>query len=140
MSNYLAIATVTATLNELLRPSVESEVTGAAMTTMRPNDPALDNADPPGVNIFLYQVTPNAAYRNDDLPTRRADGTVVERPQVALDLHYLLTFYGNENDLEPQRLLGGVVRTLHARPLLTRQAPTFCVTRMHLEMGHPSRA
>lgn len=122
MSNYLAIATVTATLSELLRPNVELEVTGAAMTTMRPNDPALDSTTPPGVNIFLYQVTPNSAYRNDDLPTRRADGTVVERPQVALDLHYLLTFYGNEDTLEPQQLLGSVVRTLHARPLLTRQA------------------
>lgn len=122
MSNYLAIATVTATLNELLRPNVESEVTGAAMTTVRPNDPILDLIGALGVNTFLYQVTPNSAYRNDDLPTRRADGTVVECPQVALDLHYLLTFYGDENTLEPQRLLGSVVRTLHARPLLTRQA------------------
>ena len=43
------------------------------------------------------------------------------RPQAALDLHYLLTFYGNEAQLEPQRLLGSVVRTLHARPVLTRQ-------------------
>lgn len=122
MSNYLAIATVTATLNELLRPNVESEVTGAAMTMKRPDDSALDSSSTPGVNIFLYQVTPNPAYRNDDLPTRRADGTLVERPQVALDLHYLLTFYGNEDNLEPQRLLGSTVRTLHARPLLTRQA------------------
>ncbi|KHE93425.1 MAG: DUF4255 domain-containing protein [Candidatus Scalindua rubra] len=122
MSNYLAIATVTATLNELLRPSVESEVTGTLMSTMRPNNPVLDSSEPPGVNTFLYQVTPNSAYRNDDLPTRRADGTVVERPQVALDLHYLLTFYGDEDTLEPQRLLGSVVRTLHVRPLLTRQA------------------
>ncbi len=122
MSNYLAIATVTATLNELLRLNVESEVTGTLMTTMRPNNPALDSSAPPGVNTFLYQVTPNSAYRNDDLPTRRADGTVVERPQVALDLHYLLTFYGDEDTLEPQRLLGSVVRTLHARPMLTRQA------------------
>lgn len=121
MSNYLAIATVTATLNELLRPNVESDVTGAAMTMKRPDDSALDSSTP-GVNIFLYQVTPNPAYRNDDLPTRRADGTLVERPQVALDLHYLLTFYGNEDNLEPQRLLGSTVCTLHARPLLTRQA------------------
>jgi hypothetical protein len=122
MSNYLAIATVTATLNELLRPGVESEVTGATITMKRPNDSALDSSTTPGVNIFLYQVTPNPAYHNNDLPTRRADGTVVERPQVALDLHYLLTFYGNEDTLEPQRLLGSTVRTLHARPLLTRQA------------------
>jgi hypothetical protein len=29
-----------------------------------------------------------------------------------------LTFYGNETVLEPQRLLGSVVRTLHSRPVL----------------------
>ena len=45
----------------------------------------------------------------------------MQRPQVALDLHYLLTFYGEEAQLEPQRLFGSVVRTLHARPVLTRQ-------------------
>jgi hypothetical protein len=35
-------------------------------------------------------------------------------------LHYLLTFYGDESQLEPQRLLGSAVRVLHARPVLTR--------------------
>jgi hypothetical protein len=35
-------------------------------------------------------------------------------------LHYLLTFVGNEADLEPHRMLGSVVGTLEARPLLTR--------------------
>src|SRR5262249_15649444 len=75
----------------------------------------------PGVNIFLYQVTPNAAFRNADLPTRRADGTLVRRPQAALDLHYLLTFYGDDGTLEPQRLLGATILQLHSSPALTRQ-------------------
>jgi hypothetical protein len=44
----------------------------------------------------------------------------VERPQAALTLQYLLTFIGSEADFEPERLLGSVVRTLHAHPLLTR--------------------
>jgi hypothetical protein len=47
---------------------------------------------------------------------------VVRRPQAALDLHYILTFYGSETSLEPQRVMGSVVRTLHAQPLLSRQA------------------
>jgi hypothetical protein len=120
MSNDLAVATVTATLSEQLRLAVEADVSGAGISMTRPDQ--LESITTPGVNIFLYQVTPNPAYRNDDLPTRRSDGTVVERPQVALDLHYLLTFYGDEASLEPQRVLGSVVRTLHARPLLTRRA------------------
>lgn len=74
-----------------------------------------------GVNIFLYQATPNTAWRNHDLPTRRGDGSLAQRPQIALDLHYLLTFYGDETLLEPQRILGSAVRALHAHPVLTRQ-------------------
>jgi hypothetical protein len=73
-------------------------------------------------------VIPNAAWRNADLPTRRPEGQLVQRPQVALDLHYLLSFYGNEEQLEPQRLLGSVARTLHARPVLTHQMIQETVT------------
>jgi Pvc16 N-terminal domain len=76
----------------------------------------------PLVNVYLYQVTPNAAYRNADLPTRRSNATLVSRPQTALDLHYLFTFHGNDDQLEPQRLLGAVATTLHAQPLLSRSA------------------
>ncbi|UCE20161.1 MAG: DUF4255 domain-containing protein [Gemmatimonadota bacterium] len=120
MSNFLAIATVTATLRQLLEAVVSVDVSGAQVTTVSPNE--LGNDTPAtGVNVFLYQVTPNAAWRNSDLPTRGSEGGLMQRPQVALDLHYLLTFSGIEEELEPQRLLGSVVRTLHARPILTRQ-------------------
>src|SRR5215208_4441545 len=120
MSNYLAIATVTATLSRALTAAVGADVPGAAVTTLRPDDSTNGTPDT-GVNVYLYQVTPNATWRNADLPTRREDGQLVQRPQVALDLQYLLSFYGNEVQLEPQRLLGSVVRTLHTRPVLTRQ-------------------
>jgi hypothetical protein len=120
MSNFLAIATVTATLSQVLQAAVGADVPGATVTTARP-DNAGDGTPATKVNIYLYQVTPNAAWRNADLPTRGPDGQLMQRPQVALDLHYLLTFYGNETELEPQRLLGAAVRTLHARPVLTRQ-------------------
>src|SRR5262249_39700964 len=76
----------------------------------------------PLVNVYLYQVTPNAAYTNTDLPARRSDGTLVKRPQTALDLHYLFTFHGNEDQLEPQRLLGAVASVLHSQPFLSRDA------------------
>ncbi len=120
MSNFLAIATVTATLRRALQTSVQTDVTGANATTLRPDDPALNGAAS-GVNIFLYQVIPNAAQRNADLPLRNAAGQLVQRPQIGLDLHYLLTCHGSEANLEPQRILGSVMRTLHARPIVTRQ-------------------
>lgn len=119
MSNYLAIATVTGTLQQVLS-SAAAVVPGAKVSTTRP-DGAAPAAKDPAINVFLYQVTPNPAYRNADLPTRRANGQLVQRPQAALILHYLLSFYGDENNLEPQRLLGAAVRQLHAQPLLTQQ-------------------
>jgi hypothetical protein len=39
---------------------------------------------------------------------------------LGLDLHYLLTFYGSDANLEPQRLMGLVARKLHAQPVLAR--------------------
>lgn len=125
MSNFLAIATVTAALRQTLNAVVGIDVPGAEVTTMRPDEPKKVE---PHVNIYLYQVTPNAAWRNMDLPTRRNGGELVQRPQAALDLHYLLTFYGNEEKLEPQRLLGSVVRTLHRMPIITRQVIRDTIT------------
>ena len=67
--------------------------------------------------IRLRPIQPIASH----LPTRRANGQLAQRPQEALILHYLLSFYGDENNLEPQRLLGAAARQLHAQPLLTKQ-------------------
>jgi hypothetical protein len=123
VSNHLAIATVTTVLGQIIEGAAKDAVTGAGITTQRPGTPA-SNASPdsgPHVNLYLYQVTPNGAWRNADLPTRSANGGLVQRPQAALDLFYLLTFFGNESDLEPQRILGSVATALHARPVLTRE-------------------
>jgi hypothetical protein len=121
MSNFLAIATVTATLRQLLQAEVGADVPGAKVTTLRP-DRLENTAQDPGVNIYLYLVTPNAAWRNADLPGRNPDGGLTQRPQAALDLHYLITAYGDEGHLYPQRLLGSAVSVLHCRPVLTREA------------------
>jgi Pvc16 N-terminal domain len=119
MSNFLAIATVTATLRQLIQDSVEVDVPGAGVSTVSPNKAGGD-PDTTKINIFLYQVTTNSAFRNVDLPTRSSDGLLVQRPKVALDLHYLFSFYGNEEEFVPQRLLGSAVRTLHTTPQLPR--------------------
>jgi hypothetical protein len=120
MSNYLAIATVTATLRRNLQAAIDVDVPGSTVGTGRPD--GTDNGVPEsGVNLFLYQVTSNPGWRNADLPTRDSDGSLDRRPQVALDLHYLLSFHGDESKLEPQRLLGSAARTLQAHPVLTRE-------------------
>ena len=119
MSNHLAIATVSATLSQLLQDAVGSDMPGAAVRLGKPAANG-SQAAAPEVSLYLYQVTPNAAYRNTDLPSRDPDGRIIQRPRAALDLHYLVSFAGDESRLEPQRLLGGVARTLHAHPVLCR--------------------
>jgi hypothetical protein len=119
VSNHLAFATVTAALRDLLLPAATSAVSGSDVTFDRPD---ANKTNAAVVNLYLYQVTPNAAWRNADLPTRRPDGSLAQRPQAAFDLHYILTFFGSDKDQEPQRLLGSTVSLLHTEPVLSREA------------------
>lgn len=123
MSNYLAIATVTAVLRQALDDAVNADIGGTTVSILTPDDPALTNSAP-RLNLFLYQATPSGAWRNADIPTRRQDGSLATRPQLGIDLHYLLTAYGRstESDPEVHRVLGSAVRTLHERPFLSRDA------------------
>jgi len=121
MSNVLAIAAVTESLVNLLTNAIDAaQVNNASVSNVTPDK--LDLVANPGINVFLYQVTPNIAWRNSDLPTRAADGSFLKKPLAALDLHYLLTFYGQDVYLEQQRLLGTAALALHAFPTLPRSA------------------
>jgi len=125
MSNPLSVAMVTAALGRVLGEALAAAPPGGVpsvgVTTLRPDMLASADGDARGINVFLYQVMPNGSWAAADLPTRRADGTLLTRPQQALDLHYLLTFSGDESELEPQRMLGVAVSTLAARPVLSRE-------------------
>ena len=122
MSNSLAVAMVTAALSRILGEALVGVPAGgvenAQVTTVRPD--MLSNIDGAGVNVFLYRITPNADWAGAALPARRVDGTVVNRPEQSINLHYLLTFSGDETALEPQRLLGAAVTALVAQPVLSR--------------------
>lgn len=118
MSNALAIAHVTQALALLIENNLLPEIDMAVSVETRkpPPDPPAD----PTINVFLYQVTPNVSLRNSDLITRASDGTLLKRAVAALDLHYVISAYGEENELVGQRLIGSVVRTLHEIPVLPR--------------------
>jgi hypothetical protein len=118
MSNYLAIATVTATLQRLLQSAIQLDLPGAKVTTVRPEGSGGKTPEV-GVNIYLYQATPSPAWQNADLRNRRPKGELVKQAQAALDLYYIMTFYGNDIELEPQRLLGSAVRTIADNPIFT---------------------
>ncbi|HQF16591.1 MAG TPA: DUF4255 domain-containing protein [Methanotrichaceae archaeon] len=131
MSDFRSIAAVTETLRQTLEDAIKEDLEGSLTspltsvkaTTLRPIPDASQASNLPeiGVNIYLYSVGPNSSYRNSDLPTRRCKGELVQRPRAAIDLNYLLTFYGSDHLLEPQLLLGSVVRILNSKPLLTRK-------------------
>jgi hypothetical protein len=118
MSNYLAVATVTETIAQIVRDAVQPVIPGAEVTTDRPDRAAKDAAA--RVNVYLYQVAPNAALRNSDLPMRQPDGTLASRPRTALDLFYLINFYGRDEQLIGQQLLGLTTAALHEHAILTR--------------------
>lgn len=118
MANHRAIAIATEVLRRRLSGTIATEFPGVQVSAKRPE--ATDGQSQSQVTLFLYRVSPNAALRNQDLTTRDSQGRVVRRPTAALDLHYLLTFAGDEQQLAPQRMLGLAVSTLHSRAELSR--------------------
>ncbi len=121
MSNHLAIATVTATLQKIIKAAIQADISGATVTTVKPGASGGGGTPETGVNLYLYQVAPNPAWRNADLRTRRPKGELIKQGQAGLDLYYIMTFYGNEAQLEPQRLLGSAVRAIVDYPILTAE-------------------
>ncbi|MDX3767380.1 MULTISPECIES: DUF4255 domain-containing protein [unclassified Streptomyces] len=130
MSNALAIATVTQALALLIENNLSPEMDIAVKVETRkpPAEPPVE----PTINVFLYQVTPNPSMRHTDLPTRASDGTLLKRPVAALDLHFLISAYGEEAELVGQRLIGCVVRTLHEIPVMPAELIELAAERPYL--------
>lgn len=135
MISHLAIAAATTCLREMITPAAQRAVPSVTISTARP-DGAGSGIPGARVNIYLYQAQPNAAYRNTDLPTRDSRGTYRKRPRAALDLHYLISFYGDETVLEPQRLMGSVVTVLAASPIFSQETIRNILEPIANQSGH----
>jgi hypothetical protein len=127
MSNALAIASVTAVLKDLLNNGlidhdVSATLGNVAVTALSPDRIDVTPKDEQSqLNLFLYQVTPNAGWRNAGLPSRNGNGERTSNPPLALNLHYLLTAYG-AREFHAEILLGYGMQLLHETPVLTRGA------------------
>lgn len=125
MSSPLAIGAVSAVLRNLLdngMVDVGTPVGAVNVTAVAPDLVDLD--DPtftPTINLFLYRVSPNLGWANAGLPARNGNGPRIANPPLALDLHYLLTAYADE-DFQAEILLGYAMHLLHERPVLDRPA------------------
>ena len=118
MSNALAIAAVTATLSSLLQNVNQGTGLSGVSITTKPPDKARDSNNGNQINLFLYQVLPNGAWRNMDIPQRVRSGETAI-PPLALNLFYMLTSYGEGNDdVLGHRLLGHAMSILYDHPLL----------------------
>jgi hypothetical protein len=122
MSNPRAIAAVTATLRSLLAAGFAAEAElNDAQVTAQPLDKARDAAATVNqLNLFLYLISLNPAWRNQDTPGRVRPGEVAS-PPLALNLFYLLSAYGRDSDVASpfsHMLLGQAMSTLYDHPLL----------------------
>lgn len=127
MSSPLAIGAVSAVLRNLLDNGlIEAgaalgnvvKVSAVAPDTINLQDPQAS----PQLNIFLHQLSHNAAWRNSALPSRSSvTGERLSNAPLALDLHYVITAYA-QADFHAEILLGYAMHLLHERPVLDRAA------------------
>jgi hypothetical protein len=132
--NSFAISAVTATMKYIL----ENEG-GIAVSTKPPD--VTTQTTTARLNIFLYHVTQNLGYRNSDNPSRGFSGELVRKQQVGIDLHYLLTAYGNQDDeLSSQKTLADTIRVLHENPVFTRDLIELGIDNPELELPDIERS
>ncbi len=126
MSSALAIAAVTAVLKDLLQNGViDREVTAGigsvTVSALPPDRIPIDATEDSRLNLYMYCVTPNQGWRNVGLPSYNARGDRMTNPPLALNLHYMLTAYGNE-EYHAEILLGFAMQLFHENPILQRAA------------------
>jgi hypothetical protein len=125
MSSPLAIGAVSAVLRNYLDNGlieINAPVSPVKVTAVAPDTIKLDDPEPaPSLNLFLYRTSRNQGWQEVGLPSFDGNGSRVSAPPLALNLHYLLTAYGNA-DFEAEILLGYAMHLLHERPVLDRKA------------------
>ena len=126
MSNGLAIAAITAVLKNLLEDGLVqnealSSMGNVLLTTLSPDKVSVGVDGQPQLNLFLYQVTQN---RNTDWIGRdrsnhlQSNAINDRNAPLAINLHYLLTVYGNA-DFQAELLLGCAMELMHQNPVLS---------------------
>ncbi len=124
MSTALAIGATTRVLAQVIEDNINAAGIGLLgapphVVSDPPDQLETGAAEPTQLSLFLYHVTLNQGWRQVGLPSRNAAGAGIDRPPLALDLHYLLSAYGPGGYL-PQMLLGLGMQALHETPFLAR--------------------
>ena len=122
MSSALGIAAVTAVLknlldNRLIERGLVASLGDVTVSALPPDRIAVGADEKTQLNLFLYRLTPNTRWRTT---ATAATPDASRPPMLALDLHYLLTAYG-EQDLQAEILLGFGMQLLHEVGSLNRE-------------------
>ena len=123
MSSFEAIAAVTATLQAILLNEVPTGAAGFSdlSVSILPLDKARGTAVNNQLNLFLYMVVRNTAFSNADMPGRVKQGEVAI-PPLPLNLYYLLTAFGRDDDAAKpfgHELLGKAMSVMYDHPVLS---------------------
>ena len=119
MSNSLAIAAVTATLQSILQQNVvlDPDLNDTTVTIL-PLDRARGTNTHNQINLFLYMIVRNAAWVNADMPRQVKPGEVAISP-LPLNLYFLMTAFGRDDDAtQPfgHELLGKAMSVFYDHP------------------------
>lgn len=115
MSNSLAIAAVSHLLIEQVKAALPDFSQADKFVTVGPPQLMREGRKDPQVNLFLYQLGPDAAWRNQNIPNKPQSSF----PLLALKLNYLVTAFGkDDDDTQAHPMLGAVMLQLHGNPIL----------------------
>lgn len=126
MSTPFALGAVTAVLRQRLTASfmtagVSAAVGGVTVTATSPDRVPVRDTEANRVNLYLHRVSRNLGWANAGPPPRSSTGDAVSILPTGLDLHYVISAYG-QDQFTTDILLGHVVAALADEPVLTRAA------------------
>jgi hypothetical protein len=142
MSDFLAVAGVTAVLRWMLRDAIAGSGVDTAVgitptiTALPPDRIAVGATEIPQVNIFMYHIGLNSGWRNVGLPELDASGRRIASPPLAIDLNFLISAYG-PNELDGEILLGWAMQVLHDQQVLTRDLVQTALAAIRTRPGAP---
>ena len=102
-------------------PVLDPELTDLEVTT-QPPDLARKSITKAQLNLFLYQIAFNPAWRNMDVPRQTRPGETAP-PALPLNMHFLITAYGrgeSDNDSLSHRVLASAMSVLNDHAVLGR--------------------
>lgn len=138
MADFHALGGVSATLRTLLidRMEMPDGVTSIPVTIGAPpfQKDGESKKEDERINLFLYRVTENGYLQNQEIPGHGSSGAY-GHPPLSLNLHYLVTAYGNKpiestvtpplfDELNAHYVLGSAMRVLHDVPVITDRLST----------------